>query len=109
MNQNLSTARLAAEVATTDAVIDELDHDATTADQDAAAPLNAGQQRRTLLRARAAVVVTALVVLVVVLLLPIAAISLAQQLRATDLAPAYSMLTGQALDPDRQNIAPLDA
>jgi hypothetical protein len=108
MSQNPGAARLAVEVAASEAVVEELDHDAT-ADQDAAPPLNAAQQRRTRLRARAAVVVTALVVLVVVVLLPIAAISLEQQLRATGVVPAYNVLTGQPLDPNRHAIAPLDA
>ena len=60
-------------------------------------------------RSRAAVVATALGVLAVILLLPIAATSLVNQLQETDIAPAYDVLTGKPLDPDRQNIAPVDA
>ena len=62
-----------------------------------------------LLRSNAAVVATALGVLAVILLLPIAASSLINQLQETDIAPAYDVLTGKPLDPNRQNIAPVDA
>jgi hypothetical protein len=74
-----------------------------------AQPQRPGHRRWLRLRARAAVVATALGVLAVVLLLPIAARSLLNQLQEMDIAPAYDVLTGKPLDPERQNVAPVDA
>lgn len=71
-------------------------------------PADSAERRSTQLRARAAVVVTSIVVVIVVLLLPIAASSLINQLGTTGVAPAFNVLTGQALDLNRQSPAPLD-
>jgi hypothetical protein len=72
-------------------------------------PQPPGHGRWLRLRARAAVVATALGVVAVVLLLPIAARSLLTQLQEMDIAPAYDVVTGTLLDPERQTIAPVDA
>jgi hypothetical protein len=107
MSQNPGSARIAAEVAATDAVVEAIDHEADP--QPAAAPVSRDEGRRRVLRARAALIVMALVVLVVVLLLPIAATSLLNQLRTTNVVPAYNGLTGEPLDPQRLELAPVDA
>ncbi|HEU0114729.1 MAG TPA: hypothetical protein VFQ80_08630 [Thermomicrobiales bacterium] len=112
MSQNPGAARLAIEVEAADAIVEATEDDAKHEKQDADRPRGRrrrDERRRALLRARAATVVAGLVVLIVVLLLPIAAASLLGQLRTTDVVPAYDALTGKALDPTRQDIAPLDA
>jgi hypothetical protein len=112
MSQNMGSARIAAEVAAADAIVEAVDHDGEhdrADDERAHGRRRRDVRRRAFLRARAAVFVTSLVVLIVVLLLPIAAASLLTQLRTTDIVPAYDMLTGKLLDPSRQDIAPLDA
>jgi hypothetical protein len=96
MSQTTDGARHAAEVAATDAGSSTVD----SPRQD--------ERRRLRWRAHAALAITALVVLTVLLLLPVAARSLLIQLQTTGVAPAYDVLTGRALDPDRQAIAPLD-
>jgi hypothetical protein len=114
MSQNPGTAaRIAAEVAAADAVVEAVDRDeahaAEAEGRGARGKRRRDERRRTLLRARAAVAVTSLVVLIVVLLLPVAAHSLFSQLQTANIAPAYDALTGKPLDPTRQEIAPLDA
>jgi hypothetical protein len=106
MSQNAGGGRIAAEAEAADALVAAVEHDGSEAPAPAA---SVAETRRAVLRARAAVLVMALVVLSVVVLLPVAANSLVTQLRTTDVIPAYNVLTGTPLDPQRQDIAPLDA
>jgi hypothetical protein len=103
VKQNAESSFLAEEVTALEAA----DHAVTPMKQEQ--PPRPAERRWLLVRSNAAVVATALGVLAVILLLPLAASSLINQLQETDIAPAYDVLTGKPLDPDRQNIAPLDA
>src|SRR5262245_50982112 len=106
MSQNPGIERLAVEEVATGAVIDAVEHDTTTEGEPVA---SLDEQRGRVLRARVALVVMSLVVLSVVVLLPVAANSLLSQLSSTDVVPAYNVLTGEVLDPQRHGLAPVDA